>query len=109
MVEIGPWSLAPLMVLGKLMHLLWLKKVKIKHCNLLFTGKSMSLILESTKPKYDNRLFIELRVQYMKILSSEHVVYTNCSFFLTFRTIYVRNMFSTCSELEFSCTKLVIQ
>ena len=34
MVEIGPWSLAPLMVSGKLMHLLWPKKVKIKNCNL---------------------------------------------------------------------------
>ena len=38
------------------------------------TGKSLSeaLIFASTNPKYDNRLFIELQVQYMKILSSEH-------------------------------------
>ena len=61
------------------------------------TGKSMSepLIFASTNPQYDNRLFIELRVQYMKIASSEHVVYTNCFvvFVLTFRTIYVHNMF----------------
>ena len=40
-----------------------------------FTGKSFSetLILVSTDPQYDKRLFIELGVQYMKILSSEHV------------------------------------
>ena len=39
------------------------------------TGKSFSeaLILVSTNPKYDKRLFIELQVQYMKIPSSEHV------------------------------------
>ena len=37
-----------------------------------FTGKSLSeaLIFESTNPQYDNRLFIELQVQYMKIQSS---------------------------------------
>ena len=36
------------------------------------TGKSLSeaLILGSTNPQYDDRLFIELQVQYMKILSS---------------------------------------
>ena len=31
-------------------------------------------IFATTNPKYDNRLFIELRVQYMKTTSSEHVV-----------------------------------
>ena len=42
------------------------------------TGKSLSeaLIFASTNPQYDDRLFIELRVQNMKIASSEHVVYT---------------------------------
>ena len=63
----------------------------------LGTGKSLSeaLIFASTNPKYDDRLFIELQVQYMKTTSSEHVVYTNCFFVfvLTFRTIYVHNMF----------------
>ena len=46
-----------------------------------YTGKSLSeaLILASTNPKYDKRLFIELQVQYMKIANSEHVVYINCS------------------------------
>ena len=38
------------------------------------TGKSMSeaLIFASTNPQYDNKLFIELPVQYTKIPSSEH-------------------------------------
>ena len=60
------------------------------------TGKSLSeaLILASTNQQFDDRLFIELRVQCMKIASSEHVVYTNYVF-LTFRTI----MYTTCSEL----------
>ena len=42
--------------------------------NGLHTGKSMSeaLIFASNNPKYDNRLFIELPVHYMKIPSSEH-------------------------------------
>ena len=46
---------------------------------ILPTGKSFSeeLILASTNPQYYKRLFIELRVQYMKITSSEHVVYLN--------------------------------
>ena len=37
-----------------------------------FTGKSLSeaFIFVSTKPQYDNRLFFELQVQYMKIPSS---------------------------------------
>ena len=36
---------------------------------------SEALILASTtNPQYDKRLFIELRVQHMKITSSEHVV-----------------------------------
>ena len=67
------------------------------------TDKSLSeaLIFASTNTQYDDRLFIELRVQYMKIPSSEHVVYTNCFVFvLTLRTIYVHNMFSTCCEVE---------
>ena len=38
------------------------------------TGKSLSeaLILGSTNPIYDKRLFIDLPVQYMKTKSSEH-------------------------------------
>ena len=38
------------------------------------TGKSLSeaLIFASTNPQYDDRLFIELQLQCMKIRSSEH-------------------------------------
>ena len=55
------------------------------------TGKSLSeaLIFASTNPQYDDRLFIELQVQYMKIPSSS-LGRTCCvqKLFLTFRTIY---------------------
>ena len=42
--------------------------------NTQFTGKSLSeaLIFALTNPQYDNRLFIELQVQNVKIPSSEH-------------------------------------
>ena len=45
------------------------------------TGKSFSggLILASTNPQYDQRLFIELQVQYMKIGSSEHAQNKLCT------------------------------
>ena len=66
----------------------------------LVTGKSLSeaLIFASTNPQYDDRLFIELQVQYMKIPSS-NLGRTCCvqKLFLTFRTIFVHNMFSPCS------------
>ena len=60
------------------------------------TGKSFSeaLILASTNPKYDERLFIELRVQYIRIANSEHVVYINCS-----ECQNKKNVYTTCSEL----------
>ena len=72
------------------------------------TGKSFSeaLILGSTNPKYDRRLFIDLRVQYMKNPSSEHGENKG-------RTCkqHVLNMFSSCSphvlSLEFLCIELV--
>ena len=50
------------------------------------TGKSLSeaLILGSTNPQYDKRLFIYLPVQYMKTTSSEHGVYINWFFLLLF-------------------------
>ena len=46
------------------------------------TGKSFSeaLILASTNPKYDKRLFIDSPGQYMKTTSSELVMYINCFF-----------------------------
>ena len=59
---------------------------------------SEALIFASTNPQYDDRLFIELQVQYMKIPSS-NLGRTCCvqRLSLTFRTIYVHNMFSLCS------------
>ena len=49
---------------------------RIKHIDEIVTGKSFSevLILASTNPQYDDRLSIELRVLYMKIARSEHLV-----------------------------------
>jgi hypothetical protein len=64
------------------------------------TGKSLSeaLIFASTNPQCDDRLFIELQIQYMKIPSSS-LGRTRCvqKLFLTFRTIFVHNMLSPCS------------
>ena len=64
------------------------------------TSKSLSeaLIFASTNPQYDDRLFIGLQVQYMKIPSS-NLGRTCCvqKLFLTYRTIFVHNMFSPCS------------
>ena len=49
-------------------------KILTKKLNV--TGKSLleALILASTNPQYDKRLFIDLPAQYMKTTSSEHVV-----------------------------------
>ena len=64
---------------------------------------SEALSFASTNPQYNNRLFIELPLQYMKIPSSEHgknMRRTCCAhklffvFVLTFRTTYENNMFS---------------
>ena len=64
------------------------------------TGKSLSeaLIFSSTNPQYDDRLFIQLQVQYIKIPSS-NLGRTCCvqKLFLIFRTNFVHNMFSPCS------------
>ena len=65
------------------------------------TGKSLleALILASTNPQYDKRLFIDLTVQYMKTTSSEHVVYINCFFVfvLTLKTgKSMNNLLSYC-------------
>jgi hypothetical protein len=59
------------------------------------TGKSLleALIFASTNPQYDDRLFIELQVQYMKIPSSEHEENMLC----TEIVFDIHNMFSPCS------------
>ena len=48
---------------------------------ILRTGKSLSdvLIYTSINPQYDNRLFNDLRVQYEKMPSSEHVENVLCT------------------------------
>ena len=53
----------------------FLDKKYLWQISIISTGKSLSeaLFLASTNPQYDERLFIELWVQYMKIASSEHV------------------------------------
>ena len=44
------------------------------------TGKSLSeaLIFASTNPQYDDRLFIELQVQFQAQTWGKHFVYRNC-------------------------------
>ena len=65
------------------------------------TGKSLSeaFIFALTNPQYDDRLFIWLQVQHMKIPSSNlGIACCAQKLFLTFRTIFVHNMFSPCSS-----------
>ena len=71
------------------------------------TGKyfSKALILASTNPQYDKRLFIELRVQYMNIESSELVECINCSECQSKNNLCTQHVLS----LQFSCTELAIQ
>ena len=85
----------------------------------LSTGKSFSesLILAFVNPQYDNRLFIELQVQYEKNTSSEHVVYKKCFFVLVLAQVKesifdlgfgIQN--NVCTQhvlnLYFSCTEV---
>ena len=66
------------------------------------TGKSFSvaLILASTNPQCDKRLFIELQFLYMKIASSELILYIN---FLNVKTKTIC-VHTTCSDLAlFMC------
>ena len=65
----------------------------------LSTGKSLSeaLILASTNPQFDDRLFIELRVQYRKNPSSEPVCVHKLFWMSKQKTIFVHNMFWACN------------
>ena len=56
-----------------------------------------ALILASTNPQHDKRLFIELPVQYKKTTCSEHVAYKNCSECQNKNKIQF--VYTTCSEL----------
>ena len=74
------------------------------------TGKSLSeaLIFALTNPQSDDRLFIELQVQYMKIPSSN--LWRACcvqKLFRTFRTIFVLPMFWKEKSFwqRFTCTQ----
>ena len=71
-----------------------------KAVEVTYTGDFLSeaLIFALTNPQYDDRLFIELQVQYMEIPSS-NLGRTCCvqKLFLTFRTFFVHYMFSPCS------------
>ena len=71
------------------------------YLNLKSTGKSFSeaLILESVNPQYDNRLFIDLRLQYKKNTSSEHAVYKHC--FECQNKNKKQFLYTTCTELVF--------
>ena len=53
----------------------------MKTVSVQVTGKSLSeaLIFASTNTQYDKRLFIESRVQYMKISTSQHVENMLCT------------------------------
>ena len=71
-----------------------------------FTGKSFleALILASVNPQYDNRLFIELQVQYEKNTCCVQKIVLN---------VKTRTKNNFCAQhvlnLYFSCTELVIQ
>ena len=75
------------------------------------TGKSLSeaLIFASTNPKYDKRMFIDLR-----FLHENYKIRTCCvhalffCFVLTFKTIYEHNMFWACSFHGKSMNNLLI-
>ena len=59
----------------------------------------------STNPQYDDILFIELHVQYLKISSSEHGENMLCTQIVLFFCFDIEHVLS----LEFSCIELVIQ
>jgi hypothetical protein len=71
------------------------------------TGRSFSelLILESTIPQYDKRLFIELQVQHMIIKSTKYVLYIICFGFDIQNILCTQHVLS----LSFSCIELIIQ
>ena len=75
-------------------------------------GKSLSetLIFASTNPQYDDRLFIELQVQYMKIPSSEHGENMLCTeMVFDIQTNFCTKHVLPGLSLEFPCIELVIK
>ena len=67
-------------------------------------GKFLSeaLILGSTNPQYDKRLFFDLPVQYLKTTRSEHVVYKIVFCFDNQNNLCTQHVLS----LYFSCNEL---
>ena len=59
---------------GEVKHNYWKGNLKLF---LLYTGYYLSetLILSSINPKYDDRLFVELHVQYKKTTSSKYAMH----------------------------------
>ena len=71
-----------------------------RNSSIVITGKSFSkvLILASTNPQYDKRLFIDLPVEYMKTTSSKHGVNMCTQIFLLFLFRHSEQfMHTTCS------------
>ena len=66
------------------------------------TGKFLSeaLILGSTNPQYDKRLFIDLPVQYMKITSSEHGENMLCAKIVLNVKTKTKNLSSYCGLVD---------
>ena len=57
------------------------------------------LYLPWVNPQYDNRLFVDSRLQYKKNTSWEPIVYKNCFLFLFWHT--KQFLYTTCSQLVF--------
>ena len=97
-------------------HIFWEGHKILRNLPLTFdcTGTSLSeaLIFASTNQQYDDRLFIELQVQYMNIPSSEHGKNMLCTEIVSdiqnnFCTQYVLPMFCKKKSFwqRFTCTK----
>ena len=83
-------------------HLTLVNKIGDK-TEFTITGKSLSeaLIFASTNPQYEDRLFIELKVQYMIIPSSEYGQNMLC----TENVFDIQNNFCTQYVLPMFCKK----
>ena len=91
--------------------LVWKSDIDISYIQVNLCQK---VIFASTNPQYDNRMFIELQIQYLhenyKHKSRlEHVAYTNCFLFWHSEQF----VYTTCSELGFflywTCNSMINQ
>ena len=67
---------------------------------------SEALILPSTNPQYDHIFSLNCKFSTRK-LQVQNMLCTQIVFVLTFRTFYVHNMFSWCSELAIFMNNLL--